>query len=104
MVTKLMHGIGSRNAVHQVLAVGAMGADGRNEAFFRVESLNIEETGNLFWDSVRPPAVAVNETRKPVNFRLKAVVGGVRAGGMIFALQRVTKDDDELNGWIGDDA
>lgn len=66
-----------------------MGSDDRNETFFSIEGMDIEEAGNLPWDSVRPPAVAVYEPGKPGDFRLKPVVGGMGAGGVVFSLQRI---------------
>lgn len=54
-------------------------------------------------NAVGPKAVEINVWGQVFRFRGEFVVGRLGVGGVVFALERVTEDDDELKGGVGSD-
>lgn len=50
-----------------------------------------------------PEAVEIYVRFEMEGFRRKAMVVRGRVGRMVFALERVSEDDDEFHGWVGVD-
>jgi hypothetical protein len=61
----------------------------------------LEKGGYVLGDAVGPKAIEVDKWCQVFSFRGKFMVGGLRVSGVIFALKRVTEDDDELKGGVG---
>lgn len=54
-------------------------------------------------NAVGPEAVKIDVWGQVFSFRGKFVVGGLGMGGVVFTLERVTENDDELKGGVGGD-
>lgn len=79
------------------------GGEVGDETFIGVEGLDVEEGGDLFWDPVGPPAIAVDEAGEAGALRRELVVGGAGVLGVVFALEGVAKENDEAKGGVGHD-
>jgi hypothetical protein len=63
----------------------------------------LEKGGDVLGNAVGPKAVEINVWGQVFSFRGEFVVGRLGVGGVVFALERVTEDDDELKGGVGGD-
>jgi hypothetical protein len=77
-----------------------MGRKGPNKTFLLGEAVDPKHPSKRFWNAVRPKAVAINVMFEPVDFRGKEVVGAMRGGGMVFALEWIAKNYDKFEGGV----
>jgi hypothetical protein len=63
----------------------------------------LEKGGDVLGNAVGPEAVEIDVWGQVFSFRGEFVIGGLGVGGVVLALKRVTKNDDELKGGVGGD-
>ena len=106
-ISELHDSVGCGDGIHKVVLAGGVCLSCANAesvmAGTAVEAGDSEEVGDVGGNSVGPPAVMVDELQKTGGFRLELVVGGVGGGGVVLALERVSKDDHEFESGISED-
>jgi hypothetical protein len=55
---------------------------------------NLEISGDLLWDAVRPKTVVIDIREEMVDLRRKTGVGGVGRGRVIFTLEGIPEEND----------
>lgn len=79
-----------------------MGRKGPNKAFLLGKAIDPEHPSKRFRNAIRPEAVAIYVMFEPVDFRGEEMIGTVRGGGMVFALEWIAKNYDKFEGGVSE--
>jgi hypothetical protein len=83
--------------------VGGQSLVEAGEARLWRERTDAKKLGDTLRNAAAPKAVEVEIWAKMADFGREAMIAWVGVGGVIFPLERVSEDNDELNGGVGVD-